>query len=210
MADFTRGPFDSEPVSWELQLILWWPLGLFDTVLVKALCKATICISDTTGPTCLDVEIFACGVFVFLVDLFVASHTSSAKSWHVLDWDSATVIHAKNSTFSRWVLNQIAQLELKLEERVSWFVGVQEEYLLLVLSGSVATTVKHNEMGRACCSEGSTLLEDLHISLFHHGSSGFLISEYVLILHSKTLGHLHDIFAVGCCRIQVSEVFTAS
>ena len=204
MADFTWGPLDSEPVSWELQLVLWWPLGLFDTMHVQALSKATICISDSSGPTCLNVEIFACGIFVFFVKLIVATYASSAESWHVLERDPATVVHAKDSSFSRWVLNQVAQFELKLEECIIWFVRVQKEYLFLSLSGSVATNINHNEMGRACCGKGSTLLEDHHIGFFHLGSRGFLISQNVLILHSELPSHLQDILAVSCCCIKIS------
>ena len=106
MADFTWGPLDTEPVSGELHLALWWSLTLLDTVIVKSLCEATICIGDSTGPTCLDVEISANSIFfILLVEVVSSTYTSSAQSWHVLEWDSAAVKHTEDSSFRRLVID---------------------------------------------------------------------------------------------------------
>ena len=105
MAEFTWGPFDTEPISWELHLVHWCSLWLFDAMIIKAFSKTAICVSDSTWPAWLNVKIFAYVVFIFFVENHL--YTSTTQTWHILKWTSAAVIHAKNSCSGGWIFNYI-------------------------------------------------------------------------------------------------------
>ena len=107
VAEFTWSPFDAEPISWELHLVHWCSFWLVDAMVIKAFSKTAICVSDSARSACLYVEIFAYIVFMLFVEVISTTCTSTTQAWHVLEWNSATVKHAKDPCSRTRILDQI-------------------------------------------------------------------------------------------------------
>ena len=79
--------------------LLWIPICIFHTAVKQSLCKTAICISDSTWPTCLDVEVFIRRIIIILdgVSALITASSPSYKSWIVSKRNTAAVVDRKHA-----------------------------------------------------------------------------------------------------------------
>ena len=185
-------PSCSHPISRELHKSDWFSFCVLDTMIMEALCKSSICCSNTTRGACLDVKVSAFLFWVYITVACCSFFTSRlcCQTFIISKLNSTTIKDSENSACWVIVLDQISQFEFHLKHCLFRFIIVDNIDLLFILCGSMATTVDHNQVGLACLSMTSARFTKFLITLLECVNIRFRIVDDVLVRNSQALGHL--------------------